>query len=491
MPLIPDRRETIAGAAAALARGELTCEELLETCLGRIDAWESQIHAWVSVDREGARGQARDCDARLARHRSEGSVDSLSPLLGIPIGIKDIIDIAGQVTGAGSSARMDGPPAEHDAPVVRKLREAGAIILGKTVTTQFACFDPPPTRNPWNLERTPGGSSSGSAAAVAAGMCLGAIGSQTGGSIIRPASFCGVAGCKPTFGRVSCDGVVPVAPSLDTVGPIAGCVADLAIMLNAISLGNKVAGGDDPTLKLGIAFTDLDPQHIKPPRLALLTSRMHVRRVQPDDRVFLEPDGEDASWSIVEYFQRRSGASMWSALTRAVARFRAAGASVIERDPGWFISSSHRSIMAFELANSHRDRFRKLRFDYQPTVAGLIAEGILTKGDEYDKAGRDQERAIAESETLMRDVDALVCPAARGVAPDPSTTGDPEFNSRWTYTGQPAITIPMELSPDGLPLGIQLIGRRFDEAGLFRAAAWCESVLPQLTPKEPPKEPAG
>ncbi len=246
MPLIPDRRETIAGASAALARGELSCEELLERCLGRIDAWESQIHAWVSVDREGARRQARECDARLARHRSEGSVESLSPLFGVPIGIKDIIDIAGQVTGAGSTARMDGPPAEHDAPVVRKLREAGAIILGKTLTTQFACFDPPPTRNPWNLERTPGGSSSGSAAAVAAGMCLGAIGSQTGGSIIRPASFCGVAGCKPTFGRVSCAGVVPVAPSLDTVGPIAGCVADLAIMLNAIASWHRVNRNGNP-----------------------------------------------------------------------------------------------------------------------------------------------------------------------------------------------------------------------------------------------------
>jgi aspartyl-tRNA(Asn)/glutamyl-tRNA(Gln) amidotransferase subunit A len=147
--------------------------------------------------------------------------------------------------------------------------------------------------------------------------------------------------------------------------------------------------------------------------------------------------------------------------------------------------------MAYELADSHRDRFRKLRFDYRPTVAGLIEEGILTTRGEYDKACCAQEGAIAESEALMQDVDALICPAARGPAPDPTTTGDPLFNSRWTYTGQPAITIPMELSPDGLPLGIQLIGRRFDEAGLFRAAAWCESVLPQLTPKEPPKEPAG
>ena len=204
MPLIPDRRNTIVEASAALARGELTCEGLLETCLGRIDECEPQIHAWVSVDRDRCAPRwPANCDARLARHRSEGSVEVVSPLFGIPVGIKDIIDIAGQPTGAGSSFSRADPPAERDATVVRKLREAGAILLGKTVTTQFACFDPPPTRNPWNLEHTPGGSSSGSAAAVAAGMCLGAIGSQTGGSIIRPASFCGVAGCKPTFGRVS------------------------------------------------------------------------------------------------------------------------------------------------------------------------------------------------------------------------------------------------------------------------------------------------
>jgi Asp-tRNA(Asn)/Glu-tRNA(Gln) amidotransferase A subunit family amidase len=145
-------------ASAALARGHLSCEALLETCLQRIDEWEDQIRAWVSVDRDGARRQARERDVELRRHRSEGSVDGLSPLFGIPIGIKDIIDLAGLPTGAGSQARSKGPAAARDAVVAKKLREAGAVILGKTVTTQFACFDPPPTRNPWNLDRTPGGS---------------------------------------------------------------------------------------------------------------------------------------------------------------------------------------------------------------------------------------------------------------------------------------------------------------------------------------------
>jgi aspartyl-tRNA(Asn)/glutamyl-tRNA(Gln) amidotransferase subunit A len=488
MPLIPEHRMTIVEAAAALRRGDLSCEGLLEACLARIDDCEPQIHAWVSVDRDGARRAARDCDIRLARRRPDRSVEPLPPLLGIPIGIKDIIDIAGQQTGAGSEARMSDPPAEHDATVVRKLREAGAIILGKTVTTQFACFDPPTTRNPWKLDRTPGGSSSGSVAAVAAGMCLGAIGSQTGGSIIRPASLCGVAGCKPTLGRVSCEGVVPVAPSLDTVGPIAGCVADLAILLNAISSWRTSGPSGKPIHEVAIDVADLKPEKNKPPRLALLALRMHVTSVRPHDRIFLEPDGGASEW-IVEYYQRSSDASMWSALTRAIAGFRVAGASIEERDPEWFNSSSHRAIMAYELANWHRERFHKLRFDYRKTVAGLIEEGILTTETEYDEARRDQDKAIAESDDLMRDVDALICPAARGPAPDTSTTGDPVFNSRWTYTGQPTITIPMGLSDDGLPLGIQVIGRRFDEPALFRAAAWCEAVLPGLTRGSPP-EPA-
>lgn len=461
MPLIPDRRETIVEASAALARGELTCVELLERCLGRIDAWESQIHACVSVDREAALAQARECDARLAACRAEGTVASLSPLFGIPIGIKDIIDIAGQVTGAGSEARMSEPPAERDATVVRKLRKSGAIILGKTVTTQFASFDPALTRNPWNLKHTPGGSSSGSAAAVAAGMCLGAIGSQTGGSIIRPASFCGVAGCKPTFGRVSLDGFVPVAPSLDTAGPIAGCVADLAIMLNAISVEEKVIPRDDPTLNLSIDTAELNPDKIGPPRLALLGG-----------------------------FFGSSDPKMRFALDHAVSHLRGAGASFDIRDPEMTWLESQRTIVAYDTAAWHRERFSRLRFDYLPTVAGFIQEGLLITDAGYQAARQEQTQAIAAADALFEGVDALVCPAARGAAPDPSTTGDPSFQSLWTYTGQPTITIPMGLSDDGLPLGIQLIGRRFNDVGLFRVAAWFEAVLPGLRP-DSQQEPAG
>ena len=191
---------TITSAAAALRRGETTPGELVEQCLARIACYEPQVKAWVSVDAEGARKTAALLHSEFLQGHDRG------PLHGIPIGIKDLIDIEGWPTQAGSPLRREHR-AECDAPLVARLRAAGAIILGKTVTTEFACFDPSPTRNPWNLTRTPGGSSSGSAAAVALGMCYGAVGSQTGGSIIRPASFCGVAGCKPTHGAVSLAGV--------------------------------------------------------------------------------------------------------------------------------------------------------------------------------------------------------------------------------------------------------------------------------------------
>src|SRR5689334_5013727 len=221
---------TIHAAAADIRAGRLSPVDLLESCLERIDRYEERIRAWVLVDRDDARAEAKRLADELKRGQYRG------PLHGIPIGIKDIFDVFDWPTAAGSKLWANSI-ARQDATVVRKLREAGAVFVGKTVTTQYASFDPPPTRNPWNAERTPGGSSSGSAAAVACGMCLGATASQTGGSITRPASYCGVAGCKPSFGRVSCHGVVPLAHSMDHPGPIARDVRDLAIMLTAMTTG--------------------------------------------------------------------------------------------------------------------------------------------------------------------------------------------------------------------------------------------------------------
>ncbi len=219
---------TIDDAANAIRTGTLSPVELVLRCLDAVDRYEPRVRAWVLIDRAGARAEAERLEK--AAHRGEWR----GPLHGIPLGIKDIIDVAGWPTAAGSRLWANNM-AFRDAEVVTRLRQAGAILLGKTVTTPYASFDPPPTRNPWNLERTPGGSSSGSAATVACGMCLGALGSQTGGSLTRPASYCGVATCKPSFGAVSVDGVLPLAPSMDHVGPIARCVHDLAILLKVIA----------------------------------------------------------------------------------------------------------------------------------------------------------------------------------------------------------------------------------------------------------------
>ncbi|MCI0704838.1 MAG: amidase, partial [Planctomycetia bacterium] len=220
--------QTITEAAEFIRKGELSPSELLEQCLGRIDKYESRVKAWVHLDRQGAREQAERLTAELKRGESRG------PLHGIPVGVKDIIDVFDMPTGCGSKLWANSY-ARRDATCVERLRQAGAVIMGKTVTTAYASFDPPVTRNPWNLERTPGGSSSGSAAAVACGMCLGALASQTGGSITRPASYCGVYSLKPTYGRVSVDGVLPLAPSMDHVGVMANCVRDLAILFQAIA----------------------------------------------------------------------------------------------------------------------------------------------------------------------------------------------------------------------------------------------------------------
>ena len=227
MRLFPEDHETIVGTARRLRAGELTCQDVLRECLDRIDQMEPAVRAWVLVDREGAEAQAKHLDEELAAGKGRG------PLHGIPIGVKDIIDVKGLPTGNGLAGQRwvrPSEPAAEDAFIVARLREAGAIILGKTVSTPFAWIDPPVTRNPWNFDRTPGGSSSGSAAAVACGMCLGALGTQTGGSITRPAAFCGVAGMKPTYGQISTEGITPLAPSLDHPGPIARSVADLRLM---------------------------------------------------------------------------------------------------------------------------------------------------------------------------------------------------------------------------------------------------------------------
>ena len=419
-----------------------SASELVEQCLARIDRYEPQLRAWVLVDPEAARETARRLDDESRQGKSRG------PLHGIPIGIKDIVDVAGWPTKAGSRLR-ENHRAERDAEIVTRLRDAGAIILGKTVTTEFASFDPPPTRNPWNLDRTPGGSSSGSAAAVASGMCLAAIGTQTGGSITRPASYCGVAGCKPTWGRVSSAGLVPFSFHLDQAGPIARSVGDLAIVVQTIA-------GYDPSdpvcqnLPVGdyASLASLD----RPPKLGVLE----------------------------EYFFETASDSVRSATQQAVERLRAAGLQPeTVRLPASFADAhrGQRIIMGVDAAAYHRDNFPSRRELYGPAIATVLDEALSVSAIDYSAALAGQFRFRREMLATLAGFDALLTPATDTTAPTPETTGNPRFNSPWSYSGLPTVSIPCGLADDGLPVALQFIGRSFDDARLFAAAAWCERVL--------------
>jgi aspartyl-tRNA(Asn)/glutamyl-tRNA(Gln) amidotransferase subunit A len=420
---------TIHAAAEEIRHGRLSPVDLVQSCLERIDRCEDRVHAWVLIDRAGALARAEECAAEIQRSQWRG------PLHGIPLGIKDIFDVFDWPTAAGSRLWKNSI-ARQDAPVVRRLRQAGAVFLGKTVTTQYASFDPPPTRNPWNFARTPAGSSSGSAAALACGMCLGALGSQTGGSITRPASYCGVAGCKPTFGRISVQGVMPLAPSLDHVGPMARCVRDLEILLHTIADGgwpSANTSGDKPTLGRlrGLFESRADPVVAK--MMDEVTDKLRQRGSAVEDVTL--------PTSFAEVLPR------------------------------------HRTIMAVESAVFHQERLRRHPEDYDPWIRGLLEEGLATPAPEYARCKEHQAELRDEMERCFDNVDALLTPATTGPAPDAASTGDPAFNSPWSYTGLPTICFPVGQSPEGLPLAIQIVGRPWGESELFPIAVWCEAAL--------------
>ncbi len=451
MSAVPESHATLCDISRDLRSGQQTAVAVVEECLSRIEEWEPSVRAWVSVDADGARAQAAALDTDAAAGRWRG------PLHGIPVGIKDIIDVAGWPTAAGvSTDAVTGTtgrpqPAERDAPLVASLRRAGAIILGKTVTTAFACFDPPPTANPHNLDHTPGGSSSGSAAAVAAGMCLAAIGSQTGGSITRPAAFCGVAGAKPSLGRVPCTGVVPISEHLDHPGPLARSVADLATMLDVLS-------GHDPD----------DPGSLSLPHPGTVTTVARLANLPPQ-----------LGW-LGGFFDERADEQARGAVATAVATWEAAGGAV--RRPGLppgfaDVLEHHRIVLVAGLAANHAEYFPGHADEYPVGLAGLIREGLEFPMTRFIAARRHQRVLQREILACFNDCDVLVCPAATGAAPDRSTTGDPAMNAPWSYTGLPTVSFPVGRSSEGLPLAVQLVGRPRGEAALFAAAAWCEGTL--------------
>jgi aspartyl-tRNA(Asn)/glutamyl-tRNA(Gln) amidotransferase subunit A len=417
----------VGDAGEAIRLGETTSSELVEACLARIASTDHALQAWVTVDADGAAATARERDADVRAGRP------LGPLHGVPIGIKDIIDVAGMTTTAGAAAFAHTQP-QRDATLVARLHAAGAVILGKTVATQFAYKDPAPTLNPWSAEHTPGGSSSGSGGAVAARHVPAAIGTQTVGSILRPAAYCGVVGLKGEFGQVPLDGVVPVAWSLDHAGPITRSVSDAALVLGVLA--------DAP---VDIVTTDR-------PRLAV--SRELLDLAEPTLRGHLE--------------------TVMGRLTRA-------GATIVEvaLPPSFAgIVAAGRLILEAEAAAYHEEMFAEHAADYGPGIAGLIAAGLARSATELARA----ERARAGFRDAMAPVlgmfDALLSPVAPGPAPLRSEgTGDFSLCAPWSFVGVPAISIPTGLDEAGLPLAIQLVGGPGGLGRLLGAAAWSESVI--------------
>jgi Asp-tRNA(Asn)/Glu-tRNA(Gln) amidotransferase A subunit family amidase len=434
---------TIHTVAEEIRQGWLCPVDLLEKCLARIDALEPHVRAWVFVDRDWARAEAK----RLTEERQKGQWRG--PLHGIPLGIKDIFDVFDWPTAAGSKLWANSI-ARQDATVVERLRRAGAIFVGKTVTTAYASYDPPPTRNPWNLERTPGGSSSGSAAAVACGMCLGALGSQTGGSIVRPASYCGVAGCKPTFGRVSVHGVVPLAPSMDHVGPIGGCIPDLAILLQTIA---------------GLDYRD----------------RTCSARSVPDFQGRLtRPRSAPTIGRLGGLFEALADQAVGNLMEETTERLQYRGAKVVDRAlPAGFaeVLERHHNLMAVEAAVYHKERLTRHPEDYPPKIRSLVEEGLRCSATHFAQTKKHQRQLSHEILGCFEGVQVLLTPATTCPAPAAETTGNPAFNSPWSYMGLPTVSLPAGWSPEGLPLAIQLVGRPWGEEQLFAVAAWCEEML--------------
>jgi len=423
-------RLSIAEASQAIRIGEITPSELLESHLMRIEEYDDDIRAWVTVDKKGARETA----ARLTQESEQGHLRG--PLHGIPVGIKDIYYTEGLRTTMGSPIYSEFVP-DRDSAVVSTLREAGAVVVGKTETTDFAYTDPAPTRNPWNLQHTPGGSSSGSAAAVASGMCPLAFGSQTGGSVIRPAAFCGVVGMKPTYDLLSRDGVYPLAWSLDHVGFFVRSVRDASLVLGALT-GNVMS-----PIKTSA----------RPPRVGLFKG----------------------------FFQDRADDVVWEGFMESVEKLKEGGAFVVETPlPESFsiVHSVHKLIMSSEAASVHQDNFRSRQGDYRRKLRGLVASGLLVPSSAYLRSQRIRGRFIEEVHRTLKGLDCLITPSA----PTPAlhgleSTGDAAFNSPWSLTGFPSITVPSALTEGGLPLGVQLINLPCQEEALLRVARWCEEAL--------------
>ncbi|MFB6106104.1 MAG: amidase [Halobacteriaceae archaeon] len=427
--------EPLAAVAASLRSGERDPHEYVRTLLDRAATLDPEIRALCEEPDREERVRADLC---ATVERFDGG--DRPPLYGVPVGVKDIVDVRGLLTRAGS----DVPPTEltgEEASVVRRLREAGAVPMAKTVTTEFAYMAPGPTRNPHALAHTPGGSSSGSAAGVAAGLFPLAIGSQTGGSVLRPAAFCGVVGFKPTYDRIPTDGVVPAAPSLDTLGTFTQDVAGARLAASVLC--------DD--------WEPRDPADVASPVLGV-----------PAD-AYLALTSETAQ----ERFERHVDALEESGYdVRRTDLFA---------DPER-ASESHQTLMRAEMALAHESWYAAHGDDYRPETAAWIAAGREESVGALAAARAFAEdlRAHVRETAAAAGVDCWVSPAAPGPAPEGlDDTGSSTMNRLWTYAGLPAVSVPAGTTDAGLPVGLQCCAGRMDGERLL---AWAEGLRTAVDP---------
>jgi Asp-tRNA(Asn)/Glu-tRNA(Gln) amidotransferase A subunit family amidase len=411
-----------AEAARQMAAGRFTSEQLVRACLERIAARESEVRAWAHVDPDAALAQARAVDRTGAK----------GLLGGVPVGFKDVIDTADMPSQYNSPIYRGNRP-RSDAACVALVRKAGAIVLGKTVTTEFARKFPGPTRNPHNLAHTPGGSSSGSAAAVADFMAPLAFGTQTGGSTIRPAAYCGIVGYKPSFGTINRAGLKALAESLDTLGVMARTVEDCALLVHAVS---------------GRALPDFSAAQARAPRIGLCrTSRW--TGASPDTQALLE--GTAAALS-------------------------GKGAAVREIElPADFDRLFEEQVLIMDYEAAHALAWE--RFNHPELLSDLMRDALAaaaaTPREKYDEAMRHARACRQAFAGMFADCDVLLTPSAMGEAPAGlESCGESLFNRCWTLLGVPCVTIPMGRGAAGLPLGVQLVGNYGDDKRVLLAAEW-------------------
>jgi aspartyl-tRNA(Asn)/glutamyl-tRNA(Gln) amidotransferase subunit A len=425
-----------------LASGALRATELAGACLRRTAAVEPQVQAFTWLDSDHVQSEAKRLDEARVSGRPIG------PLHGLPVALKDIVDTRGIPTENGCALDAGRVPRE-DAAVVERLRAAGAYVYAKTVTTELAFLHPGKTRNPANPAHTPGGSSSGSAAAVAAGMVPLAVGTQTGGSVIRPAAYCGTVGFKPSFGMISRRGILAQSPSLDTVGVFARDVEGAALLCDALF-------GHDPA----------DPATAPMPPQRLFDIARAKVPVAPNFAILTMPGQQDADPAVTEAMRELAGLLGEGAFEAPLPAAFADAAAVRER------------INFAEMAKHYYHYERRGWDSLSDETRAAMTAGKAVPARDYLSA-LDWPRVLnAALDEFFGRVDALLAPATPGPAPAGlDSTGSAIFNGVWTLCGLPVVTLPVFESPDGLPLGLQVIGRAGDDARLLRTARWLHAQL--------------